>query len=163
MSRELYIFFVFLHVVAACLWLGGMLFLILAFIPGIKDRPDKVNLIGNVSLKFRTAGSVALVILLVTGIAQLQYRGVQWTMEYFTGSPFGRTAGLKLLIFMGIVVISIVHDYYIGTLAIEVWKKQGERSKTVKLRNLSRLLGRVSFILALIAVLLGVILGRGGG
>ena len=162
MSRELYIFTVFLHVVAACLWLGGMLFLILAFIPGIKNHPDKINLIGKVSLKYRAVGSVALVILLVTGIVQLQYRGVQWNMEYFTGSPFGRAAGLKLLVFIGIVIISLVHDYYIGTRAIEVWKAQGEQPKAIRLRNLSRLLGRVSFTLAIVAVLLGVILARGG-
>ncbi len=161
MSRELYIFSVFLHVVAACLWLGGMLFLILAFVPGIKNHPDKVNIIGKVSLKYRTVGSVALVILLVTGIVQLEYRGVQWTMEYFTGSPFGKVAGLKLLVFIGIVSISIIHDYYIGTRAIEAWKDKGEDPKTLKLRSLSRTLGRINFLLALAAVLLGVILVRG--
>lgn len=131
MSRELYVFSVFLHVVAACLWLGGMLFLILAFISGIKNHPDKVNIIGKVSLKYRAVGSVALVILLVTGIAQLEYRGVQWTMEYFTGSPFGKAAGLKLLVFIGMVFISIIHDYYIGTRAIEAWKNKGEDPKTL--------------------------------
>lgn len=161
MSHEIYILSVFIHIVAACMWLGGMLFLILAFIPGIKKHPDKVNLIAKVSLKYRMVGAVTLVLLLITGIAQLEYRGVQWTIEYFTGTSFGKVAGLKILVFIGILFISIIHDYYIGNLAIEAWKDHPEHPKTIKLRNLSRLLGRISFLLALIAVFLGVILVRG--
>lgn len=138
-----------------------MLFLILAFIPGIKNHPDKVDLIAKVSLKYRTVGSIALVLLLITGITQLEYRGVKWTMDYFTNTSFGRTAGLKILVFIGIVFISLIHDYYLGNLAIEAWKNNPKEKRSIRLRNLSRLLGRISFLLALLAVFLGVILVRG--
>lgn len=161
MSHETYILSVFFHIIAACLWFGGILFLILAFVPGIKKHPDKVNIIANVSLKFRAVGVVALIILLVTGIIQLEYKGVQWTMEYFTNTAFGKVAGLKLLIFIGILIISLIHDYYLGNRAIEAWKNNPENIETIRLRNLSRLLGRVNFTLALLAVFLGVILSRG--
>lgn len=161
MNQGTYILSVFFHIVAACLWLGGMLFLILAFIPGIRKHPDKVNLIATVSLKFRVVGLVALVILLITGVVQLEYRGVQWNMEYFTTTSLGRIAGFKILVFILILLISFIHDYYIGTKAIEAWKNNSDDSKTINLRNLSRLLGRANFVLALIAVFLGVILIRG--
>ena len=161
MDRELYVISVFFHVVAACLWLGGMLFLILAFIPGIKNHPDKVDLIAKVSLKFRVVGSVALAILLVTGIFQLEYRGMEWSMAFFTGSTFGKTVGLKLLVFIAIVFITIIHDYFLGNRAIEAWKSNPEHIKTIRLRNLSRLMGRLSFMLSVLAVWLGVILSRG--
>lgn len=161
MTHGIYILSVFIHIVAACLWLGGILFLIFAFIPGIKNHPDKVDLIAKVSLKYRMSGTIALVLLLITGIAQLEYRGVEWNIEYFTSSTFGKAAGLKLLVFTGIVLISIIHDYYLGNLAIEAWKKNPEHAKTIRLRNLSRLMGRVSFMFAILAVLLGVILSRG--
>ncbi|HVA98507.1 MAG TPA: CopD family protein [Bacteroidia bacterium] len=160
MNHSIYITSVFFHIVAACLWLGGMLFLILAFVPGIKKHPDKVNLIATVSLKYRKVGTLALVVLLITGIIQLEYRGVQWNLEYFTSS-YGMIAGLKILVFILIVCISLIHDYYIGTRAIEAWKNQPDNPKTIVLRNLSRLLGRLSFVLALIAVFLGVVLVRG--
>jgi len=146
---------------AACVWLGGMLFLIFAFIPGVKKHPDKVNLIGAVSLKFRVVGIVALLVLLVTGIIQLEYKGVQWNMNYFTHNNFGKTAGLKILIFMLILLISLVHDYFMGTYAIDAWKKNPNNPKTIRLRKLSRLFGRINFILALLAVLLGILLVRG--
>lgn len=161
MSHSLYSLSVFLHIVSACLWLGGMLFLILAFIPGIKNHPDKVNIIASVSLKFRGVGTVALVVLLATGVFQLEYRGTEWTWDYFTGSYFGKIAGLKLLVFIAIVLVNIIHDYYIGTRAMDAWKSHPEHPKTVKLRKLSRLLARIGFLLALTATLLGVILVRG--
>ena len=161
MSHHLYVISTFIHIIAACLWLGGMLFLILAFIPGVKNHPDKIDLIANVSLKFRPAGSIVLALLLITGIYQLEIRGVQWTWEYFTSSFFGKVAGLKILVFIGIVLISIVHDYYLGNLAIKAWKTNPENSATLKLRNVSRMMGRIGFLLALLAVFLGVLLVRG--
>ena len=161
MSHSIYVLSVFIHVIAACIWLGGMLFLILAFIPGIKNHPDKIDLIANVSLKFRPAGSVVLALLLVTGIYQLEIRGIQWNWAYFTGSFFGKVAGLKLLTFLGIVFISIFHDYYLGNLAIKAWKQNPELAKTNRLRNVSRMMGRIGFLLALLAVFLGVLLVRG--
>jgi len=138
-----------------------MLFLILAFIPGIKQHPDKVNLIFSVSKKFRKAGIISLIILLITGIMQLNYRGVQWSMSYFTGSTFGKTAALKMLTFVGIILINLIHDFYLGNRAIEAWKNDPESKQTIKLRNRSRLLGRLSFLLALLAVFLGIVLTRG--
>lgn len=161
MSHGTYILSVFFHIVAACLWLGGMLFLILAFIPGIKKHPDKVNLIATVSLKFRIVGTMALIVLLITGVFQLEYRGVQWNMEYFTDSTFGIIAGLKIIVFIFVVSISLIHDYSIGIRAIEAWKTNPGDFKTIALRKLSRLLGRANFILALVAVFLGVLLARG--
>ncbi len=161
MSRDIYIISVFVHVVSACIWLGGMLFLILAFIPGIKNHPDKVDLIASVSLKFRGVGAVALTLLLITGFIQLEFRGVQWNIDYFRTNPFGKVAGLKIIVFIGIIFISLIHDYYLGNRAIVAWKSDPEHAETIRLRNVSRLMGRASFMLALLAVFLGVILSRG--
>ena len=160
-GHGLYVFSVFVHVIAACMWIGGMLFLILAFIPGIKNHPDKVSLIAEVSMKYRRLGAMALVLLAVTGWLQLEYRGVQWSVGYFTGTAFGKTAGLKILLFACIVSISLVHDYYLDTRAIETWKNQPDHPKTTKLRSLSRMMGRFSFAFDLLAAWLGIILARG--
>lgn len=161
MSHGMYILTIFIHVIAACLWIGGMLFLILVFIPGIRKHPDKVSIIADVSLKYRRVGIIAIIILFITGILQLQYRGVEWTVEYFTTTSFGKLAGLKILVFIGIVLISLIHDNFIGTRAVEIWKNQPDHPKTTKLRTLSRWLGRVSFVFALVAAWLGIILSRG--
>lgn len=160
MSHSLYVASVFIHIVSACIWLGGMMFLILAFIPGIKNHPDKVDLIASVSLKFRTVGTVALILLLITGLYQLEYRGVEWNLDFFL-TPFGKLIAIKLLVFLGIILISIVHDYFLGTKAIDAWKNDPEHADTISLRNSSRMMGRMSFLLAIVAVFLGVLLSRG--
>ncbi|MCK9451123.1 MAG: hypothetical protein M0Q90_05485 [Bacteroidales bacterium] len=161
MSHGIYILSVYIHIVSASLWLGGMLFLILAFIPGIKNHPDKINIIGKVSLKYSKVGMVVLALLLITGIYQLEYRGIQWTVDYFTSSSFGRIAGLKILVFILITFVSLIHDHYIGNRAIEAWKSQPEHPETLKIRKLSRHMGRFGFLLALLAAYLGVLLVRG--
>lgn len=161
MSHGLYITSVYLHILCACIWVGGMLFLILAFIPGIRNHPEKARLIGAVSLKFRRVGTVALIILLITGITQLEYRGVHWNLDYFTAHPYGKIAGLKILLFAGILCVSLIHDYYLGNLAVKAWEKNPDHPRTLRLRKVSRLLGRLAFLLALFAVFLGVILVRG--
>lgn len=160
MSHSLYVASVFIHIVSACIWLGGMIFLILAFIPGIKNHPDKVDLIASVSLKFRTVGTVALILLLITGIFQMEHRGVQWNIDFFL-TPFGKLIAIKLLVFLGIILISIVHDYFLGSKAIDAWKNDPEHADTIRLRNSSRMMGRMSFLLAIVAVFLGVLLSRG--
>lgn len=161
MSHGVYITSVYIHIVSACLWLGGMLFLMFAFIPGIKNHPEKADLIARVSLKFRNVGTIALILLLITGIIQLQYRGVQWSWEYFTGSYFGRLAGYKILVFIAIVAISGIHDYYLGDLAIKLWKENPNSKRTIRIRKISRTLGRLAFVLAAVAVFIGVIMVRG--
>ena len=113
------------------------------------------------SLKYRKVGATALILLFITGIAQLEYRGMQWSMAYMTESPYGKIAASKLLVFLGIVVISLVHDYYLGNRAIKAWRTQPNSPDTIKLRNISRLFGRISFTLALLAAWLGVVLVRG--
>lgn len=161
MNHHLYVISTFIHIISACIWLGGMIFLILAFIPGVKNHPDKIDLIANVSLKFRPVGSVVLALLLITGIYQLEIRGIQWNWVYFTASFFGKVAGLKILVFIGIILISIVHDYYLGNLAIKAWKTKPNDATTQKLRNISRMMGRIGFLLALLAAFLGVLMVRG--
>jgi uncharacterized membrane protein len=44
---------VWLHIVGAAFWIGGMLFLPLVLLPGIKNNPDRQNLLMATGLKFR--------------------------------------------------------------------------------------------------------------
>ena len=44
---------VWLHVIGVSFWIGGMLFLPLVLLPGIKNHPDRSNLLMATGLKFR--------------------------------------------------------------------------------------------------------------
>jgi putative copper resistance protein D len=138
--KMLYLVSVFIHIICACIWLGGMFALIIFFIPLRKENYflDMVNKVGN---QFKFVGWIILPLLLLTGIFNSFYRGF-YTLTW-----------LKILLFSIIVIISAIHDFYIGPKAT--------KTKDKKLIKYSRIIGRINFILAIIMVLLGVFIVRG--
>ncbi|MDT7879638.1 MAG: hypothetical protein RQ990_02135 [Candidatus Hydrothermia bacterium] len=138
--KMLYLVSVFIHIICACIWLGGMFALIIFFIPLRKENYflDMVNKVGN---QFKFVGWIILPLLLLTGIFNSFYRG------------FYILTWLKILLFSIIVIISAIHDFYIGPKAT--------KTKDKKLIKYSRIIGRINFILAIIMVLLGIFIVRG--
>ncbi len=72
--KMLYLVSVFIHIICACIWLGGMFALIIFFIPLRKENYflDMVNKVGN---QFKFVGWIILPLLLLTGIFNSFYRG----------------------------------------------------------------------------------------
>jgi putative copper resistance protein D len=138
--KMLYLVSVFIHIICACIWLGGMFALIIFFIPLRKENYflDMVNKVGN---QFKFVGWIILPLLLLTGIFNSFYRGF-YTLTW-----------LKILLFSIIVIISAIHDFYIGPKAT--------KTKDKKLIKYIRIIGRINFILAIIMVLLGIFIVRG--
>jgi putative copper export protein len=138
--KMLYLVSVFIHIICACIWLGGMFALITFFIPLRKENYflDMVNKVGN---QFKFVGWIILPLLLLTGIFNSFYRG------------FYILTWLKILLFSIIVIISAIHDFYIGP--------KVTKTKDKKLIKYSRTIGRINFILAIIMVLLGIFIVRG--
>jgi copper resistance protein D len=138
--KMLYLVSVFIHIICACIWLGEMFALIIFFILLRKENYflDMVNKVGN---QFKLVGWIILPLLLLTGIFNSFYRG------------FYILTWLKILLFSIIVIISAIHDFYIGPKAT--------KTKDKKLIKYSRIIGRINFILAIIMVLLGIFIVRG--
>lgn len=155
---SLYIISVFLHVFFAAFWIGGMLFLPLILLPGIKSNPERTKLLYDTGIKFRFFGWIALIGLIITGIANLYFKGLPLNMEFLTNNPFGQLLGIKLLLFCIMIAISGLHDFYIGTKTIE----QIQRNNIKNLKQLARWSGRMNLILAISIAFLGVVISRGG-
>lgn len=152
-----YIFSIYLHVVLAAFWIGGMLFLPLVLLPSIKSHPDRITLLYKTGIQFRFFGWIALVLLLITGFGNLYFRGLPITFSFFAESAFGNLVILKLLLFILILLISGVHDFYIGKKALE----DHIQGNNLKLRMLARWTGRINLIIALSLAFIGVALSRG--
>nr|BCX00819.1 MAG: hypothetical protein KatS3mg041_0865 [Bacteroidota bacterium] len=165
--RMFYLISVFLHILAAALWVGGMLFLAVVLVPALRDGefdPVRRPLLERTAMRFRLVGWVALAVVVFTGLFNLFYRWVPW--EVFWGarwwnSPLGRTVGYKLLVVALMLLVSAAHDLWIGPRAIRLWRLDPEGSSAVRYRFLARWLGRVTLFLGLLAMMLGVILVRG--
>jgi copper resistance protein D len=147
---------VWLHVVGAAFWIGGMLFLPLVLLPGIKNNPDRSRLLMATGLKFRFYGYIVLVMLLVTGLLNIYFRDIRFSWSFFTKSHYGRLVSLKLILFLSLLLISLIHDLFVGRKAIEQMKDRR------KLKLIARWTGRILLLISLLMAYIGVLLSRGG-
>ncbi len=149
---ELYIFSVWVHLLAAMLWLGGMLFLIFVLVPALRGESGELRgrLVDTVGLRFRTVGWICLLLLLLTGSANILLRGYSLT---------GTLLIAKLALFGVILVLSFIHDFVIGPRATRAMASGSEDAE--KLRRLSAIIGRINTLLALAVVALAIKLVRG--
>ncbi len=148
---------VFLHLICAAFWIGGMLFLPLVILPEIKQHPDRIAILYKTGLKFRFFGWIALCVLFLTGLVNMYLRGMPFTWAFFNQSDYGVLVSWKVLIFLFILLLSGIHDFLFGRKALE--ELQATDNKIFKL--LARWSGRINLLLALIMAFLGLVLSRG--
>lgn len=153
-----YLLSVFFHIVFAAFWIGGMLFLPLVLLPGIKNHPDRIALLYKTGIAFRVFGWVALTGLLVTGLLNFYLRGLPFTWDFLARSGYGNLLSLKLLLFLATLAVGSVHDFYFGKKALEDLQTSDNR----QLKLLARWSGRINLLLALAMAFIGVVLSRGG-
>jgi putative copper resistance protein D len=162
-----YLLSVWLHLVAAVVWIGGMVFLALVVVP-ITRRPEHqriaMSLISQTGRRFRWVGWGCLLLLLLSGTFNLAYRGFGWADAWngrvFAGL-FGRTLAIKLLFVAMILLLSVVHDFVVGPRATAVGQAAPGSPDAVRLRLQASWMGRLNLLLALLVVALGVTLVRG--
>jgi putative copper export protein len=137
----MYLASVWLHVVAAMAWVGGMIFLVSAVIP--LKKPD---LTIAAAKRFRVVGWIALATLVVTGVANVLHRGYR-VEQLFTGEVFagewGRRLAMKLACVALVIGLSLAHD---------LRAEKGGRFASIT--------GRITFMLSLLIVALATTLVR---
>jgi putative copper export protein len=166
--HTLYVISVWLHIVAATIWVGGMLFLVLVIVPYLRrpdaDRAQTAQLVRDTGLRFRRVGWSCFALLAATGTANLMFRGV--TLDDFASaawrtSSFGHTVLLKLAGFGAVVCLSAVHDFVIGPRAADALLRAPGSPQALRLRRAASYFGRLNVLLALALIALGVVLVRG--
>lgn len=97
-----------IHVLAAMIWVGGMLFIALVLVPTARTLGDaaiRARLIRDSGRRFRAVAWTALVLLVVTGLLNL------WLHPVLLGSPrFHAKLGLVGLA----LILSAFHDFVLG-------------------------------------------------
>lgn len=104
-----------LHLLAAMVWVGGMLFLLLVLLPVVRRElapQERTLLVARVGQRFERVSLLALLVLVVTGILNAERRNVQWgrLSEY----AWGQTLHTKLEILGVVIVLTLVHTRYYG-------------------------------------------------
>lgn len=163
--RGLYLTSVTLHVLAALYWLGGMWFLALVAAPVLRRdlAPEQRALVfQKMGYRFRFQGWLALAVLLVTGVANLQLRG--WLRPEVMGEAdfWARPLGHALVGKLGMVIVMFalagIHDFLLGPLA----SPETPPERRQQLRKAAVWVARINAVAGLVLVYFAVRLARGG-
>jgi putative copper resistance protein D len=167
LPHVLYVLSAWLHILAAAAWIGGMAFLVLVLVQPLRNLEQRdlaARLLSTTGRRFRNVGWACFGILIATGFYNLSVRGITMEMmgraDFWTG-PFGSVLGIKLALVVILLAMSVVHDFVIGPRATDAMAAHPRSAEALRLRRWSSLAGRITFLLSLLVVLLGVMLVRG--
>lgn len=154
-----------LHVLAAIVWLGGMFFLALVGAPVLRSLEPRLRaqLFRDLGLRFRRVGWIALAVLLVTGVVNLELRGLlRWEVlgsGAFWTAAYGRALAVKLVTVLVMLVLSALHDFLLGPWAGRL-PPGSDAAQAIRRR--ASWLARVNVLVGLVLLVAAVRLTRGG-
>lgn len=149
------------HVLAAVVWVGGLVFMAAVVVPVARRRPDDQRriLLDEAGRQFRAVGWSALTVSVATGSYMLYHWGATWAslldLSFFRG-PHTRILGYKLLLVALMLAVSALHDWWLGPRATAA----DDPDEAERLRTLSSWLGRTTGLLAIGVVLLAIFVAR---
>ena len=147
---------VWLHIMGGAFWIGGMLFLPLVLLPGIKDHPDRKKLLIATGFKFRFYGYIVLAIVFITGLLSIFLGDISFSWQSFTESRYGALVSLKIILFITMIIISLFHDLLLN-------KNAGtQMPDDQNLKMIAKWTGTVLLLFSLVMAFIGVVVSRGG-
>ncbi len=162
-----YVAAVYLHILAAVAWVGGMLFFTLVLVPllrrpqGVANATELVHLVGR---RFRSIGWACIVVLIVSGVLLLGFRA-QGAAGIFTAafwaSSFGSILAIKISAIIALVAMSAIHDFWVGPKATQLSRIDRNTADAISMRRWAGWLGRANLAIALGIIALAVLLVRG--
>ncbi len=150
--QTLYTISVYVHVLAACAWVGSMVFFAAVVVPVLR-RPEQASaaaaLVRQVGMRYRVFGWACLGLLVTTGTTNLALRGVRLdtlASGAFWADGFGRALAHKLGAVALVLVLTAVHDAL---------------ATRPEARRIGSWLGRATLLASFLVVLYAVWLVRG--
>lgn len=159
---------VFVHILSALVWVGGMFFVALVVVPVTRPLAptQRGALLDAVGRRFRLIGWICIALLIVTGVINAGFRGVTWDSVFsgqVFGSQFGQVLAAKLVMVALMLVLSAIHDFVLGPASTRALEHPGLVSthEVASLRQRASWIARVNALLALVVLFLAVALVRG--
>lgn len=142
-----------IHILAAMFWIGGMLFFSLILVPslGALPRSDRTELMGRIGQRYRKAGWISLAILLATGLIRLYH--LNWLP--LTG---GRWIWAKLALILLMLIMTLLHDLILGPRSIRISQLCGASHP---LQTRVRWMARFNLLIGLLVVFAAIYVARG--
>lgn len=165
--RSLYLVSVYLHILAAILWLGGMLFLAAVALPALRRMDDprqRARLLSEVGRRFRVVGWACIGVLVLTGVlnAAGRWGWANLANPSFWRSEAGTLLGMKLILVTLMLAMSAYHDFALGPRLATLGHSSPGDPSLPQLRRRTVALARVEAVLGLAVVGLALLLVRPG-
>jgi uncharacterized membrane protein len=164
--HALFVVSLWIHILAAATWIGGSVFLVLVLVPVLRNpawRDRGLELIRPVARRFLWVVWTCFALLIVTGIFNLLVHGggdLNFIISsQLWSSAYGKVLAWKMTLVGSILVLSAFHDFVLGPLATSA--ARGAPPGAGRLRVAVRWVGRLTLLLGLLVVGLGVVLARG--
>jgi putative copper resistance protein D len=151
---------VWLHILAAVIWIGGMLFLSLIAVPVLRriDAPLlRRDLFRAMARRFRRLVWICVAVLVPTGIANVMYYG-----NTAAGSPYMKVLHIKLGLVAFLVIMGLLHDFVIGPRAARAMSRDGlpPTGSDLLMVTLAPWIGRFNLLLGIVILMLAAALTR---
>ena len=154
---------VMLHVVAAFVWVGGVLMIGAVALPAARNLPEEQQrpAISAIARRFRPIGWTALAVLLLTGLFMLWEWGARPAnlidLSFFEIDR-NKPLGIKLLLVIAMIISSGLHDWWVGPRATELADEDPERAESW--RRWAGILGIGTGVFVLGVVLIAIVVAR---
>ena len=156
---------VFIHIISAITWLGGMLFLAMVMVPlARRDESVGFNVLRSAAEKFVRVAWASMIVLAGSG-SYLAWK--QWGIrpaEFFGGDGhFVQFLQMKTGLFVIVVILSLAHDFWLGPRMmdrLEAARSSGSLLPTGPARLFVQWAARVNLLLVLAVVALAVVMTR---
>ena len=161
----MYFWSALIHILIACFWIGGMLFTAAILVPATRKKlaSQRGLLFTELGTRFSRLSWLLFPILLLTGITALIGRGytaAELLSSTFWKSHYGSTLFYKLIAFSVMLIVTAIHDFWLGPMAAELMEKRPDNRLTDRYRKASSWGGRLNLILGLLILYFAVSLVR---
>ncbi len=155
----------FIHLLAVVTFVGGMAFLAMILVPSLREPDLKAHagaVMRSAARRFGKIGAASVLILLVTGFTNAFAKGygAVFLSAEFWRLPYAHLFGTKFVIALAIILVSMMHIGRQGHQAIDAMQVEPAAETTERMRRKSANIGRINMVLALVAMLLGILMSR---
>jgi copper resistance protein D len=163
----MYFWSVYIHILMAMFWIGGMIFTAAVLVPASRHKMfenKRGELFKVIGTGFSRISWVIFLLMIISGITALLGMGYSMSdlaTSHFWGSGYGNTLLGKLHLFSLVLILSGIHDFWLGPKAARLMDEDPENKMTRRFRKMSSWAGRLNLILGLIIVYYAVSLVRG--
>jgi copper resistance protein D len=162
----LFVISMWFHLLAAVVWIGGLLFISMVLVPTLREpslRAQAMLLLRTTGQKFKRIAYASLVLLVVTGVANVYFRvgGSLEVLGGFMGVWWGQMLIAKIVLTFVVIGFALYHDFAVGPAATRAVEADPDAPETQALRRRASWIGRINLLLSLVIMTLALLLVRG--